>query len=537
VRALVPADFDGDGIPDLLVLELFEIDVLKGNGDGTFRGASFYAPATGYPEVAAVADFNRDGKPDIVIAIQGLSPRLEVLLGNGNGTFQPPISAPGTTPLTTLAVGDFNGDTLPDVAGIFRTNGTAAVLVFLGVGSGQFAAPVSYPSPVGSQAIALGDFNRDGKLDMAVASYGDLATVNHPGGSLVLFPGKGDGTFLPAAAVPLGSDNPQVSTVTAADFNRDGFLDLAVVVGTRLMTLLGRGDGTFRTAATDTLAVSVIGAYDLIPADLNGDGILDLIRTDQAIWRLGNGDGTFQPETPFGTGAYPLFTATAAADFNRDGKLDLAGGLFTTGVVTELNISQPSALTVVNAASFAAGPLAPDSIATAFGTGLAGASVTVAGTPASVFYSSPHQVNFLIPAGLPTGQTTTNINGVSTPIQIAPVSPALFVQDATALAAAYVQRPGRPIEPVTNPITFGPPDEQVFLILFGTGIRGTPQSGVRVRIQGIDVPVVYAGAQPQYPGLDQVNVRLPPSLAGLGEVSIVLTANGIDSPTVHVSTN
>jgi uncharacterized protein (TIGR03437 family) len=281
--------------------------------------------------------------------------------------------------------------------------------------------------------------------------------------------------------------------------------------------------------------MSITGGVGLIAADLDGDGIPDLIRTDAAIWRIGNGDGTFQPEVSFGTGAYPLFTATAAADFNHDGKLDLAGGTFTAGVVALLNVSQPPPLTVVNAASFSPGPLAPDSLATAFGSGLAGATVTVAGIPATVLYSDARQVNFLVPSGIPAGPATVTVGALSTQVPIVPVTPALFTLDATGLAAAYVTRSGSSaIEPVT-PIVIMPGDQQTFLILFGTGIRAAGPVGVRVQIQGIFVPTFYAGPQPQFAGLDQVNVLLPQTLTGMGEVSIGLIANGTSAPTVHVT--
>jgi uncharacterized protein (TIGR03437 family) len=230
--------------------------------------------------------------------------------------------------------------------------------------------------------------------------------------------------------------------------------------------------------------------------------------------------------------------AVAVADFNRDGKLDLAGGAFTTGVVPLLNISQPAPLAVVSAASFVPGALAPEALATAFGSFSTVASVRVGAASATVLYSDPHQVNFLVPAGVPLGAAAVSVDGLSTAVQIARVAPAIFMLNSAGLAAAYVLRVrqgSQTIESVSDPIDLGPPGDQVYLSLFGTGIRGAGSGQVSVRIQGIDAPVTFAGPQPQFADLDQVNVLLPRELAGTGDTNIVLTAAGTDAPTVRVS--
>ena len=243
-----------------------------------------------------------------------------------------------------------------------------------------------------------------------------------------------------------------------------------------------------------------------------------------------------------------------------------------------LNISHPQpAVTVVSAASMTIGPVAPESWTTAFGNNLAlGTTATPSGQPlpttlgettvtagdaagttrpAELLYVSPGQINFLTPADTSSGTATVTVttktlgsNLVHTAqVQIAPVAPSLFTLNGESLAAAYITRV-RPGQPQTNealfalqngsvvakPIDLGPATDQVYLVLYGTGVRNAGTGGVSVDIEGLVKPVSYAGAQNQFEGLDQINVLLPRSLAGSGDVSVVLTAAGLDANTVHI---
>jgi len=222
----------------------------------------------------------------------------------------------------------------------------------------------------------------------------------------------------------------------------------------------------------------------------------------------------------------------------------------------------------VNAASYASS-IAREGITTAFGTALAtitqsatttplptslgGTTVLVrdsAGVerPAPLFYVSPTQVNYQIPAETASGAATVTItNGAGTvstaTIQVAAVAPGVFAFDASGqgLAAALIQRVRadgtQPIEAVTSaPINLGPSTDQVFLALFGTGIRGrSALSAIRCIIGGVDAGVSYAGAQGGFVGLDQINVLLPRSLIGRGAVDVVLNVEGIPANTVRVN--
>ena len=297
-------DFNGDGKPDLYAGGTLQL----GKGDGTFA-AGITVP--GVP--LAFADFNGDGKIDILE--QGLG-TLEVLLGNGDGTFQTPVSTNSGASLTAVAAVDVDGDGKIDVLGVFNNT----LLVYLGKGDGTFAAGVPYNlgAVASSALIVVGDFNGDKKTDVAVIIAGQV----------IVLLGNGDGTFQsPTDSAGVASPGSAVT----GDFNRDGKLDLAISGGPpgtanctpNVSLLLGNGDGTFQAPAA---AFSGCGA--LAAADLNGDGKLDLVLSSNLIEiHLGNGDGTFSTARYY----MPVVTLSpsvgaAIADFNLDGKLDIASG-------------------------------------------------------------------------------------------------------------------------------------------------------------------------------------------------------------------
>ena len=323
-ESAIVADFNGDGKPDLAVVNSADntVSILLGNADGTFASRKDFA--TGKSPVSVVAgDFNGDGKLDLAIA-NSSDLTVSILLGNGDGTFQSGAVLPTRNPPHRVIVGDFNGDRKLDIATVnttfVTTSANNSVSILLGKGDGTFAPAIEYPMDGATFSIAAGDFNRDGKLDLAVGNTG-LSAV-----SILL--GNGDGTFQAPVNYGSGISNFVSTFLITRDFNGDGNLDLANCGGGKVSILLGNGDGTFQPHVD--YAVGGPDAGWLTADDFNGDGKLDLavangfsggVPVSTASILLGNGDGTFQPSVDYHTGAQPF--SVASADVNGDGKPDL----------------------------------------------------------------------------------------------------------------------------------------------------------------------------------------------------------------------
>ncbi len=351
------ADFNGDGIPDLVVENNFEVQILIGKGDGSFTAGNTYNLS---PIVVGIGDFNKDGHQDLVVVTAQSG---TILLGQGNGAFATGATlntefytnvSSSQTPVNGLPVpegvyvGDLNKDGKLDIALTSQSN-TLTVATYLGNGNGTFSSPKAYnvvdaygnsfefaPAP----PSAFADFNNDGALDVLAEGNGT--------GVAALALGDGSGGF----KAPVISQTPNPGSIVTADFNHDGIADIAVVneplciscTATSVTVFLGTGKNHFAAPVTYTIPVN----RGMIAAgDINNDGHIDLVvarnpqlinntsnnettnSNDDVAVLLGRGDGTF--ETPVG---YHLLGAPNAStesnqvylvDVNKDGKLDLIG--------------------------------------------------------------------------------------------------------------------------------------------------------------------------------------------------------------------
>ncbi|WP_263359897.1 FG-GAP-like repeat-containing protein [Acidicapsa ligni] len=477
----VVGDFNLDGKADLAVLNQSSstVTILLGNGDGTFT-PSAKSPAVGSEALAiAVGDFNGDGKPDLAVASEGVTGSLTILLGKGDGTFTPTATSPavGQSP-TAIVVADFNGDGILDLAVSIYNQSNLTIL--LGKGDGTFTLTTSGPIPNEfAQALAAADLNGDGILDL-VAQHGT--------GTIEVLLGNGDGTFRTGE---MFSSVTNTASIAIGDLNGDGKLDLVVSNNYQeaITAFLGNGDGTFAQTGIVTTTTQA-EPQNLVVADFNEDGVPDVAAStgnDEVLLLLGNGDGTFTAVTPppATAGIYTDANYVVAADFNGDGRPDLAGVETVNNALTIL-LTQPTQTATATANSISPTGPAPHLVDASY-PGDSNYTASVSGTTSLL-------VQAATPVISPGMGTYTSIQSVT-------------ITDATPGTTIYYTTDGSSptltSNQYTGPITVSAQVEVVSAVAVATGYESSTISST-LFILSLPAPAspvislpagVYSGAQ------------------------------------------
>ncbi|HEU5180673.1 MAG TPA: VCBS repeat-containing protein [Candidatus Polarisedimenticolia bacterium] len=381
---MAKADFDGDGIDDLIVSNLGssappgELSFLRGRVDGTFA-PQVKIPLTQAPLEVYAGDFNNDGKPDLAVYYrftaafllnQGLGifgpetplPTIlsvrqlemgdfngdgiedlvvygdfsgqhffQVLVFAGTGFYAGPAVPAGThnfspSPYLSMKAADFNGDGRDDIAVVTTIyDGTSDVMIYCSVGDGTFSAPFIYTTQRDEILLVFpAELNNDGQMDLVFESSYFVGGSSHF--ENVLMYGRGDGTLDPGPTLFVSAGAGLLNAIAPGDLNRDGIQDFVAASEYDFTVYLGLGGGSFAPQPVNYLGN---GNAKALLTDLQGDGQADLVmlgNSSEAVFTiLGNGDGSFGP-APIEALQYAPIGAAAVGDFNEDGKLDLAAG-------------------------------------------------------------------------------------------------------------------------------------------------------------------------------------------------------------------
>ncbi|CAF2184590.1 unnamed protein product [Rotaria magnacalcarata] len=321
---VVVGDFNGDSQWDIAVtcFKKNSVSVFLGLGNGTFENEiSNPLPTSSYPTAMVVGDFNNDNQSDIVV-VNSRGKTISVLLGYGNGTFATDISkSTGKSSPVFIAMGDFNKDNKLDIAVAFQKDDNVGV--FMGYGNGSFSEQIVYKLPNRSSPVWLivHDFNKDNVQDMAVANFNE----NHVG----ILLGYGNGTFGDIIIYSTGT-NSGPCAIAIGDFNNDNNIDIAVANLHRktIGIMFGYGNGSFLLQVTYSVGSGAL-LKSIVVGDMNNDTILDIAASNCGDAKTnigilyGLGNGTFLVPKLYSTGSNVIVTSIAIADFDNDGRNDV----------------------------------------------------------------------------------------------------------------------------------------------------------------------------------------------------------------------
>ena len=504
-KSVAVGDLNGDGHPDVVVASLCGSDpecagngtasVFLSNGKGALKPGSIYALGKG-PISIALADVNGDKKLDL-IAVNRDDATVMVLLGNGDGTFQEGVTYPAGVNPVSVSVGDFNKDGKPDLAvaalcGSAGCNQQGGVNILLGNGDGSFKFGASYDVDFAPVSVAVGDVNGDGALDLVVAnSCGKSAACSNGTASVLL--GDGKGNFTLKTEVDLGK---QVSSVALADLNGDGKLDLIAAnsADNQVGVLLGKGDGTFNNQVKYEVGV---GPSGVVVADFDGDGLPDVavanLKNSTVSLLHGNGDGSLQTAVAYPVGFGP--DALAALDLTGSARPALvtangnSGGspvgnditvLATTGITAGTTASTTTLTASPNPSLYGQSVAFQATVTGASGTPTGnvqfmdgatdlGSPVALDGTGAATLNwatldvaHSPHSITAVYSGDATYASSTSSpvsqtVNAATPTIAVTGVSPAseTYGQDAPVTITAVLSWTGSGTAPTASDVTIG----------------------------------------------------------------------------------
>ncbi len=396
------ADFNHDGKPDIAAtyLEDNSVRVLTGLGDGQFNAAVIY-PVGEQPYWVASGDLNNDGYADLVTAnttLNSTTGTISVLMNkaDGSGTFAAAQSYPvGRLPYQ-VAIGDLNGDGIPDLA--VTNYGDNTVSILYGQTGGGFIGGQTLATCTNPYGVAIGDTRHTGQNDIAVTCFQTAQMEVFLNNSMLPYmPPPAQANFQ-SPAIYATDMNP--TSLVMADFDRDGNLDIVTGNSTAndVSFFGGNGDGSFK-GAVNSFALNFPDS--IAAGDVNGDGIPDLVTVapnfNQVAVLLGKGDGTFLQRVEFASGEQPW--AVALADFNLDGKLDIV----TANTVNRVNLTSPANQTRYMT-EFPPTPLGGPSLNVLLNG--SGTTITLTHSPGTVVPGAPVTLTATVSPSLATSPTT-----------------------------------------------------------------------------------------------------------------------------------